>query len=768
MKFFVINKLFIGLTIFTLFSGNAFGQVWINEIHYDNSGTDAGEGVELAGIAGTDLSCFDIIPYNGNGGVTYTPIGNPSGIITDQNCGFGTIWIPIAGLQNGAPDGLVLVNTCTNTIIQFLSYEGTFIATNGIANGMTSTDIGVSQNGDAVGTSIQLIGTGTSYSDFNWTSGETNSYGSVNINQSFCSGSNSISFNSPPANSFSINCNTSNSATLDFTSTGVFNSGNVYTVELSDNVGDFSNPIVLGSLTSTSNTGTISITIPIGSPSGISYRIRLISSNPAVTGDENGFDISITNDCAITTGVLSDNSFSVSCDSGSNGTISYTTSEIMQLGNTYSVELSDANGDFSYSTVIGSLNSNSSSGIINFSIPASTPTGVNYLIRVIASSPNTISNPSTPFTVTLIDGPCSTIPPHLTSVIINSCNPTCTEGYNEIVFGSTGNYSIDVNETNFNFLYGATLPGTNYTDVLVNNSLGINQLNSAAACPGLFIDATGTTIPSGASWMLVNTDICEEALTWDGLCGSGPIYVIFQNDPNWNSSGNFANSTSSSSSDIRYFETIITTTSGSTFTINYTIDGSQYANSDGVYATFNENGGPATTYGDDNCNLSPVLLPISNVNLNAWNSESGNIITWHTLFEQNNSYFTLSHSTDGFNFYPIARIEGAGQSTTERTYSFTHSQPNVGVNYYKLHSTDYDGTTYNKGIVSVLVEIQSTYYDNVSSTLIFGNLGYYEVISTDGKIIGKVYGKDRMYFDQRGMYLVRNLTNGSTERLFIP
>ncbi len=35
---------------------NAASTIFINEIHYDNTGGDAGEGVEIAGPAGTDLS----------------------------------------------------------------------------------------------------------------------------------------------------------------------------------------------------------------------------------------------------------------------------------------------------------------------------------------------------------------------------------------------------------------------------------------------------------------------------------------------------------------------------------------------------------------------------------------------------------------------------------------------------------------------------------------------------------------------------------------
>jgi hypothetical protein len=46
-----------------------------------------------------------------------------------------------------------------------LSYEGSFTATNGPANGMTSTDIGIAEESNAaVGSSLQLIGAGFTYS----------------------------------------------------------------------------------------------------------------------------------------------------------------------------------------------------------------------------------------------------------------------------------------------------------------------------------------------------------------------------------------------------------------------------------------------------------------------------------------------------------------------------------------------------------------------------------------------------------------------------
>ncbi|UJH91350.1 hypothetical protein LZ575_00690 [Antarcticibacterium sp. 1MA-6-2] len=118
--------------------------VFINEIHYDNVSGDIEEGFELAGTAGTDLSAYSILLYNGSVGTVYNTITSNE-VIPDQQNGYGTVSfiLPANGLQNGAPDGIALVKG--DEVIQFLSYEGEMVATAGAANGMTSTDIGVEE-----------------------------------------------------------------------------------------------------------------------------------------------------------------------------------------------------------------------------------------------------------------------------------------------------------------------------------------------------------------------------------------------------------------------------------------------------------------------------------------------------------------------------------------------------------------------------------------------------------------------------------------------
>jgi len=171
---------FLGLAVGT--SSSWAATVFVNEIHYDNAGTDTGEAIEIAGPAGTDLSGWEIVLYNG-GDNGYYSTKALTGVIPDQMHGFGTMAFPFAGIQNGAPDGVALVAP-GDMVVQFLSYEGALVAADGPAVGMTSRDIGVFQDGDPIGSSLQLSGVGQSYEDFYWEAGPA-SFDGINANQSF-------------------------------------------------------------------------------------------------------------------------------------------------------------------------------------------------------------------------------------------------------------------------------------------------------------------------------------------------------------------------------------------------------------------------------------------------------------------------------------------------------------------------------------------------------------------------------------------------------
>ncbi len=152
--------------------------VRFSEIHYDNFGTDANEAIEVEGPAGTDLTGWSVVLYNGNGGAVYST-RTFSGTIPDQCAGRGTLFLgyPQDGIQNGSPDGFALVDA-GGTVIEFLSYEGTFTAVGGPANGMLSVDIGVQESSSPIGQSLQRTATGAWQGPIANTLGTCNSGGS--------------------------------------------------------------------------------------------------------------------------------------------------------------------------------------------------------------------------------------------------------------------------------------------------------------------------------------------------------------------------------------------------------------------------------------------------------------------------------------------------------------------------------------------------------------------------------------------------------------
>jgi len=157
-------------------------KVWVNEIHYDNEGSDVGEFVEIAGTAGIDLSGYNLLFYNGSNGKVYTDFPL-YGVIDNEKDGFGALPFFIPDIQNGSPDGVALVSP-EDVVIEFISYEGGLTAANGAALGMPSVNIGVSEpSSTTVGYSLQRTGVGSDGGEFIWAGPITGSPGSINTGQ---------------------------------------------------------------------------------------------------------------------------------------------------------------------------------------------------------------------------------------------------------------------------------------------------------------------------------------------------------------------------------------------------------------------------------------------------------------------------------------------------------------------------------------------------------------------------------------------------------
>jgi DNA/RNA endonuclease G (NUC1) len=173
-------------------TATALPAVRISEFHYDNSGTDFDEKIEISGPAGMSLSNWSLVLYNGTAS-SRTPYNTTSlsSLTFPATCGSRGVLVisyPVNGIQNGAstangidPDGIALVNG--STVVELFAYEGSFVGASGVAANMTFPDIGIRENGEAPSPpgspkpgvlSLKRNGAGV------WSGPDTNSFGACN------------------------------------------------------------------------------------------------------------------------------------------------------------------------------------------------------------------------------------------------------------------------------------------------------------------------------------------------------------------------------------------------------------------------------------------------------------------------------------------------------------------------------------------------------------------------------------------------------------
>lgn len=173
------------------FSSQLKAEIWINEFHYNNIGADQNEFVEIVIVEGTnatgpDLGSIRIDLYDQATGASYDGIflDDPSIILTsDANADY-YVWHPTE-IQDGAGDAIALSLGIFTT--QFFSYGGgVTVATSGIAEGITSTDVGFGESESTpLNSSIGLAGNGEEFDDFFWNAPTPQTDGGLNFGQSF-------------------------------------------------------------------------------------------------------------------------------------------------------------------------------------------------------------------------------------------------------------------------------------------------------------------------------------------------------------------------------------------------------------------------------------------------------------------------------------------------------------------------------------------------------------------------------------------------------
>ena len=95
-------------------------------------------------------------------------------------------------------------------------------------------------------------------------------------------------------------------------------------------------------------------------------------------------------------------------------------------------------------------------------------------------------------------------------------------------------------------------------------------------------------------------------------------------------------------------------------------------------------------------------LPITLTSFEGFlNDDSLIDLTWVVSSQLNNDYFIVEHSTDGYVWEEIDNVLGEGTTTDIIEYTSTHTNPSIGINYYRLTQVDYDGISETFNIISV-------------------------------------------------------------------
>ncbi|MGD9492498.1 MAG: hypothetical protein AB7V36_03995 [Bacteroidales bacterium] len=165
-------------------------------------------------------------------------------------------------------------------------------------------------------------------------------------------------------------------------------------------------------------------------------------------------------------------------------------------------------------------------------------------------------------------------------------------------------------------------------------------------------------------------------------------------------------------------------------------------------------------------------LPIKLFSFDATCKGSSVLVSWTTASETNNDFFTIERSVNGFNFEPVGKIEGAGNSNDLNKYLFEDEAFPYPV-YYRLQQTDFDGNSSTTKSITVYCSDQSlfdlTVSDNSSDGFIsvsFNSLigTQYIVTLIDGN--GKLVYNEIIMAENDNMQLQIN-TNHLSQGLYV-
>jgi len=137
-------------------------------------------------------------------------------------------------------------------------------------------------------------------------------------------------------------------------------------------------------------------------------------------------------------------------------------------------------------------------------------------------------------------------------------------------------------------------------------------------------------------------------------------------------------------------------------------------------------------------------LPMLWKSFTATKQNNNALLQWATSMEQGSKEFTVQYSSNGTSWTSLSTLAAAGNSSTTRNYSYTHTYPIVGINYYRIIQTDLDNHATLSDIKQLKFDGQNTDYqilnnpvNNSMLAVAVYNANQFTLFSTAGELIWK-------------------------------
>jgi hypothetical protein len=332
--------------------------------------------------------------------------------------------------------------------------------------------------------------------------------------------------------------------------------------------------------------------------------------------------------------------------------------------------------------------------------------------------------------------------PAAQSVIPANCNPTNANPTNNFAMGPV---NVNFNEIEYNSIYYTTLP--QFTSGVIDDRT-CNQQTTLYKSVGTY----PLTVKTISNPQRVKA------------------YIDYNNDGIFNATTELVANVSGGAGDITHTANVVLPATGITFNTPLRMR---------VIADFTNNSGftscSALLYGqaeDFTVIIAQAPLATALNNIAASTNQSNNTVklNWATALLTNELLFDVEHSTNAIDFVKVGIVNG---NKGENNFSYNHTTPIIGNNYYRLKMISNNGSfTYSKVVDATIAQKESFTFNvtpNPANSQIHINASGFNIDNTQMDLIilditGKVIDRSNVKLDATNTvdykYAIEHLPNG--------